>query len=637
MCGFCGIYLRSDERPDESLIVRMRDLMADRGPDAAGVYTGPAIGLGVRRLRILDLTPAGDQPMTNEDGSIWTAFNGEIYNFEALRTELRLRGHTFRSTGDTEVLVHGYKQWGTELPAHLIGMFAFAIWDAARRQLFLARDKLGKKPLFYFEQPHQVLFASNLKSVCAALPVTPPLDHQAIDEFLTFGAIPSPRTIYRGMRQLRPGEQAVFHDQGSEVARYWRLSFRDPLAVDEREAEDRLHSVLRTAVARRLEPEVPVGVLLSGGVDSSMVAALMAEMTEEPVAAFTMGACADEPEGAPLAWQAAFTVGARHTVRPMPIDSGLSDWAELVWQFGQPFGDPSVLPTYAAARLARQHVSVVLTGDGGDEEFAGYPRYTWLNRLERWQRACPSPLRVALAKGGERRLSHRPHDRWGMSLVSQNLPLGGRLTRSTGWLHERPLLYTPGMADELNGTHPDDNLRAWVAEADGETDLARALYADHQSWLPDIMLAKVDGATMAVGLEARCPLLDEDVVQLAARLPDRLKIGAGRPAKYLLRRLASRYVPPAVAWQGKVGFRARQAAVLRGHPEFVRRLLCARQIAARGLLRPDTVAPIVEEFLQHGCHGRRIWLLLWLELWMRMFLDGSLHREMTWEELLACV
>jgi asparagine synthase (glutamine-hydrolysing) len=358
--------------------------------------------------------------------------------------------------------------------------------SAPRRRLFLARDKLGKKPLYYWDQTDQVAFASNIKSVCAALPGTPPLDYQAIDAFLTFSAIPAPLTVFQGVRQLRPGEQAIFHGAGTERSRYWRLSFRDPLELSEREALDRVDGALRAAVARRLHSDAPVGVLLSGGVDSSVVAAVMARLNEHPVEAFTISSCADEPEDAPLARQVAGAIGAHHAVLPMPADSGLSHWTELVWQYGQPFGDPSALPTHAAARLARRHVTVVLTGDGGDEAFAGYPRYTWLNRVQ---------------------------------------------------------LYSPFLANELAGTHPSDFFQTWVAEADGETDLSRTQYADFQSWLPDIMLTKVDVATMAVGLEARCPLLDEDLVQLAARLPEPFKVGTGRPAKYLLRRLIARYLP----------------------------------------------------------------------------------------------
>jgi asparagine synthase (glutamine-hydrolysing) len=635
MCGICGLYLPSGERPDESLIVRMRDLMVERGPDAAGLHVEPFIGLGVRRLRVLDLTPAGEQPMTNEDGSVWVAFNGEIYNYQALRAELLAAGHVFRSSGDTEVLVHGFEQWGDELPQRLAGMFALAIWDAPRRRLFLARDKLGKKPLFYAEQAGRVAFASSIRSVCAALPGTPPLDDRAIDAFLTFSAIPAPHTIYQNVRQLRPGEQWVVQDGKAELTRYWRLSFRDPLEVNEREAVERLEGTLRSAVARRLQSDAPVGLFLSGGVDSSAVAALMAGLSERPVEAFTIGSCADEPEGAPLARQAAAALGAHHTVLPMPADGGLSNWSELVWQYGQPFGDPSALPTHAAARLARQHVTVVLTGDGGDEAFAGYPRYTWLNRLERWQKSCPRPVRAALASAGQRRLARDPRDRFGISLVNQDLPLADRLTRSTGWLRQRSALYTPEMMDRLAGAHPNDFLRAWVAEADGRTDLARTQYADYQSWLPDIMLTKVDVATMAVSLEARCPLVDEEFVQLAARLPEPFKTGAGKPAKYLLRRLTARYLPPEIAWQRKVGFRARLGPTLRAHPTLVRGLLSPRQVAARGFFRPETVSAVVEEFLQNDRHGRRVWLLLWLELWMRMFVDGSLCRDTPLEALCA--
>lgn len=614
--------------------MRMRDLMADRGPDAAGLHLAPSIGLGARRLRITDLTPAGEQPMSNEEGSVWVVFNGEIYNFVALRADLQARGHVFRSTGDTEVLVHGYEEWDVDLPRRLVGMFAFGVWDAPRERLLLARDKLGKKPLFYADTGERVLFASDLKSVLAGLPATPALDPRALDAFLMFGAIPSPHTIFRGVWRLRAGEQCVFTASGSSTARYWQLSFRDRLDVDDGEAVTLLDRALRQAICRRLQSEQPVGALLSGGVDSSVVVALMAQLTDAPVEAFTVSACAGGPAGAPHARQVAATTQARHTVLPMPEDAGLSHWAELVWQYGQPFGDPSALPSYVAAKLARQRVTVVLTGDGGDEAFAGYARHPWKNRLARWQRVSPAVLCRALAASGERRLARRPYDPLGAALVDQNLPLADRLVRPTGWIRERSALYADGMVRELAGTHPNDYFHDWLAEADGETDLARTLYADYQSWLPDIMLTKVDAATMAVGLEARCPFVDEDIVQLAARLPDRTKVGSRRPSKYLLRRLAAHYLPSEIAWQGKVGFRARQGSVLRGHPEFVRRLLSPEQLACRGLLRAETVTPVVEEYLSRGRHGRRVWLLLWLELWMRMFLDGSLDRQTPWEQLL---
>jgi asparagine synthase (glutamine-hydrolysing) len=634
MCGICGTYLRSGEPPDESMIIRMRDLMADRGPDAAGLHVAPSIGLGTRRLRILDLTPAGEQPMSSEDGSVWVVFNGEIYNFELLRAELQAAGHVFRSTGDTEVLVHGYEEWGMDLPRRLVGMFAFGVWDATRGRLFLARDKLGKKPLFYVDAGDRVLFASDLKSVLAGLPGTPPLDLRALDAFLMFGAIPAPHTIFRGIRRLRSGEQAVFTASGASIARYWQLSFCDPLDVGDDEAVTLLERALCAAVCRRLRSDAPVGALLSGGVDSSVVVALMAELSEAPVEAFTIGSCAGEAGDAPLARQVAAATRARHSVLPMPEDNGLFHWLELVWQYGQPFGDPSALPTYAAAKLARQRVKVVLTGDGGDEAFAGYARYPWKNRLARWQTASPACLRRALARLGARRLARRPYDSLGSALADQDLPLGDRLIRPTGWVRERPALYTDGTVRGLGEIHPNDYFHDWLAEADGQTDLARTLYCDYQSWLPDIMLTKVDVATMAVGLEARCPFLDEDVVQLAARLPDRFKVGRGQPPKYLLRRVAARYLPPEIAWQGKVGFRARQASTLRGYPELVRGLLSPRQLAERGLLRAETVTPVVEEYLSSGRHARRVWLLLWLELWMRMFLDGTLQRETPWDELL---
>jgi asparagine synthase (glutamine-hydrolysing) len=609
------------------MIVQMRDLMIERGPDAAGLYIAPSIGLGTRRLRILDMTPAGEQPMASEDGSIWVAFNGEIYNFGELRAELQSDGHCFRSHGDTEVLVHGYEKWGEDLPRRLIGMFAFAIWDAPRRRLFLARDKLGKKPLYYREERERVVFASNVKAVCAALPGTPPLEPQAIDAYLTFSAIPAPLTIFQGVRQLRPGEQAIFESGGMSQSRYWRLSFRNPLATDEREALERLDTSLHAAVARRLRSDAPVGVLLSGGVDSSAVAAVMARISERPVEAFTISACEGEPEDAPLARQVAAAIGARHSVLRMPADSGLDRWPELVWQYGQPFGDPSALPTYTVARLARQRVTVILTGDGGDEAFAGYPRYTWLNRLERWQERCPGGVRTGLASIGRWRLARDPRDRLGISLVDQSLPLPDRLVRSTGWLRLRPELYSSAFAEKLAGTHPSDFFHTWIEESDGDTDLRRTQYADFQSWLPDIMLTKVDVATMAVSLEARCPLLDEELVQLAARLPDQLKTAPRRPAKYLLRMLIARYLPPEIAWQRKVGFRARLSRSLREHPELVRGLLSPQQVAARGLFRPESITPVVEDCLVTGRNDRRVWLLLWLELWMRMFLDGSLDRD----------
>lgn len=637
MCGICGVYQRSGEPPDSQQLIRMRDLMTDRGPDAGGLYVAPFIGLGTRRLRVLDLSAVGEQPMCNEDGTVWVAFNGEIYNFADLRAELIQKGHCFNSSGDTEVLVHGYEEWGDALPERLVGMFAFGIWDVRRQRLLLAGDKLGKKPLFYADTGDRVLFASDIKSVLAALPATPPMDAAGLDSFLMFGAVPPPHTIFKGIKRLRPGERATFDSESATVTRYWRLSFRDPLDITEPEAVKALEDALRTAVGRRLQSDVPLGALLSGGVDSSVVVALMTQVSTSQVETFTITSGGALAAGAEMAGEIARLNGARHEVLLMPQDHGLSDLPELVWQYGQPFGDPSALPTYAAAKLARSRVTVALTGDGGDEAFGGYAHHAWKNKIARWQSSTPSCLRSGLAAVGRRVLAGDPFSGLGACLVDQDLPLAERLVRSFGWIKRRQGLYSATVERQLAETHPNDYFRDWLTEGDGETDLALTLHTDYQCWLPGVILPKVDVATMAVGLEARCPLLDEDVVQLVAKMPDRLKINGKRPAKYLLRQLAARHLPQDVASQKKVGFLTRQGKALRGHPEFLRRLLSPEQCAIRDVLNPQTVAPVVEDFIATGRQSRQVWLLAWLELWMRMFLDRSINRHTPWRELVASV
>jgi asparagine synthase (glutamine-hydrolysing) len=620
MCGIAGKFNFDPNRPIErERLTAMTSVIAHRGPDADGFYFGDGIGLGHRRLSIIDLS-TGDQPLPNEDRTIWVIFNGEIYNFADVRVELEAHGHRFRTHSDTEVIVHAYEQWGDRAVDRFRGMFAFALWDEPKRRLLLVRDRLGVKPLYYSATPAGVTFGSEIKALLEDPDVPRDWSADALDAYLALQYVPSPSTMYRGVLKL-PAAHLLVAERGAVTVRpYWDLQFTgdgDPA----REAEylDRLDALVTESVRLRLVSDVPLGAFLSGGIDSSAVVASMAEICgADRVITTSVGF----DEGAFNELEHARTV-ARHlgvTQHEEIVRPDITDLLPtLAWHLDEPFADSSAVPTYYVSKAARQHVTVALSGDGGDELWAGYARH----RVEQWELTARQWLGAA---GG--RIAGR---------LAGRLPLAVKGTRSLRHLALSPAeacaqkhayglfdqgvrgsLYSCDFAHEVRHADPFAGFRAAYNACESRDPLDRALYVDVRTYLVDDILTKVDKMSMAVSLESREPLLDHKLLEFAASVPASLKLKNGQ-GKYLLRRLLERRIPKSIVDRPKQGFAAPIGEWLRGPlAPMVDSLLLDRRMRDRG---------VFEHRDGSRDHRHRLWSLVMLELWFRQFVDGEAVRR----------
>jgi asparagine synthase (glutamine-hydrolysing) len=610
MCGICG-HLASGPTPDPRAVRAMAAALAHRGPDAEGITVDGGMTLGHRRLSILDLSPSGNQPMANEDRTLWSVVNGEIYNFPELRADLEARGHRFRSRSDSEIVVHLYEERGDDFVRALRGMFAFALWDGPRRRLLLARDPLGKKPLYFARRPEGFYFSSEAASLLRGLPERPALEPAALDQYLTLQYVPPPGTAWKGVGKLPAGHLLVVEPGGEpRLERYWRLSFaaRRFAPQSEEEATEEVRPLLDQAVRRRQVADVPVGAFLSGGVDSSLVVALMARGASRPVETFSI----DFPGGggeAPWARLVAERWKTNHHELVVEPDM-VSVLPELVRRYGEPFADSSAVPVYYLAKLTRQHVTVALSGDGGDEVFGGYRRYLW-DKLAREIRAAgvwSGPVRALLARlpgaglDSVRRFARGvPQD-----MAARYLPLVAHFSP-----RDKETLRPGG----------EDTVEAWfreiLARSDATDDVNRLLDLDTQTYLPDDILVKVDIASMAHALEVRAPLLDQTLVEWMAGLPGTLKL-RGLRGKRLLRRAAEGLVPKSILTRKKRGFALPVDGWFRGALRpMARDLLDSAGGRAQGFVDRAAVRRLLDEQDRGVDHGERLWNLLVLELWLR--------------------
>jgi len=627
MCGIVGIVRRGNHPVDAGLLGRMSEAIRHRGPDESGVHLDGRVGLAARRLAIIDRA-GGQQPIANEDRTIWIVFNGEIYNFEELRKRLQSLGHVFTTDSDTEAIVHAYEQYGADCPKHLRGMFAFALWDARREELFLARDRVGKKPLLYARAGDDFVFGSEFSALLLHPGVGREVDRAAIHHYLSFMCVPAPLTAYQAIRKLEPGHSLrVRRDGGIETARYWQPDFSRKTTMREEEAGERVMELLRDAVRVRLISEVPLGAFLSGGIDSSAVVALMSELGPTAVKTFSVGFEEQDFSELRHARRVAERIGADHhefIVRP----DALEVLPTLVEHYGEPYGDSSAIPTYYVSRETRRHVTVALNGDGGDECFAGYERHAAMRLSERY-RKLPGFLRegliervVGLLPSSELRRSRvRDLKRF---LRAASLPPVERYLSWVSVLDPRTKrdLYTDEFLRETAANDPAQWLAPWFARANGAGLLDAALLADTMTYLPNDLLVKVDIASMAVSLEARSPFLDHHVIEFAASLPEGLKV-RGLTTKYLLRRTLENLLPPETLTRAKMGFGVPVGEWFRGTLQpFLREILLSETSARRGFVKPDVVRRLVDEHTSGAHdHRHRLWTLLMLELWFQRFVD----------------
>jgi asparagine synthase (glutamine-hydrolysing) len=558
MCGISGIFEFQRRQPiPQELVHRMNETIIHRGPDDEGIYCGEGVGFGFRRLSIIDLA-GGHQPISNEDGRLWVMLNGEIYNYPELRHELESKGHRFSTRSDTETIVHLYEEYGEDCFRKLRGMFAIALWDSEKRQLLLARDRVGKKPLFYAADSKRILFGSELKVLLAADGLSREVDREALSDYFSFGYIPAPKTIYRSARKLRPGHYLVASEGKLREVCYWDLSF----AKVENRTEDDWCELLRhqmcEATRVRLMSDVPLGAFLSGGVDSSSIVAMMSRLMKRPVTTCSIGFEEEEFNEAKYAREVAQLFNADHheeTVRP----SALEILEKLVWHYDEPFADSSAIPTYYVSRVARRHVTVALGGDGGDENFAGYRRYVLDYYENRLRSHVPQSMRSAV---------FGPLGQWYPALAWAPRVFRGKATFQSlsrtpleGYFNsvsyfrpgEKDRLFTPEFEKSLGGYDSIDVFREHYNRADTDDLLSRIQYLDIKTYLPDDILTKVDRASMAVSLEVRAPLLDHQLMETVAKIPSSLKL-RGRTGKYIFKKALGPVLPDDILHRRKQGF-----------------------------------------------------------------------------------
>ncbi len=614
--------------------------LVHRGPDDGAVHHDPHAALGFRRLSIIDLA-GGRQPLSNENGTIWTVFNGEIYNYPALRHRLEAKGHTLRSSGDSEVLVHLYEDLGTEMFSLLRGMFALAIWDARRQSLVLARDRMGQKPLVYRQTEGRLIFASELKALLA-LPedqVPRRVDPIALDHYLALGYIPQPLTILEGVRKLPPAHYAEWRDGSLNIKRYWNPDWNHERARPIGEDVEELRSTLADAVQEQMLADVPLGAFLSGGVDSTIIVGLMRRFSNRPVKTFAIGFPDPKYDETNYALMAARHLGTEHEtfiVEPRAWET----LPELAWHFDEPFADSSALPTWHVSRETRRAVTVALTGDAGDELFGGYERYRALGLTELFRRMPRNSRRIigTLLRRMVGDSAHSKSPRRRLERLVENLELPfqdryltwmttfGESSRLSLYSSEQLDLLAAATADRSAGevVEPANVLAAAFAQASRRDPMTQAMVADMLTYLPGDLLVKVDLASMALSLECRGPFLDHRVVELAAAMPleRKLDVVTGR-SKKILKNAFAELLPPAVKSRSKMGFGAPISAWFRGElKRELEEVLLDPVSLGRGLFRPAEIERLVYEHIQgRREHSHRLWALLMLELWFRRHLD----------------
>lgn len=629
MCGITGFVdlwsatATREESARDSLLNNMCRVIRHRGPDDQGVLVKEGVALGMRRLSIIDLA-GGHQPISGEDGSATIVFNGEIYNFLELKPQLENRGHVFKTHSDTEAIVHAYEEYGASCVQHLRGMFAFAIWDDRKQQLFVARDRVGKKPLYYTTTRNGTfVFGSELKSLLQHPDVPRDTNPEALDAYLTLGYVPDPLSIFRNIHKLPPGHHLTFGQSGVQVSEYWDFQFTPTENRKEDDYLEELRSLLDDSVRLRLISDVPLGAFLSGGIDSSTVVALMARHMGQPVKTFSIGFHEDSFNELEFARLTAKKYGTdHHEFFVTPDICDIVD--ELAWHFDEPFADSSAIPTYMVSKLAREHVTVVLSGDGGDELFAGYTRYV----VDRGRSAF-SYMPGVVRKGLMQPLSsHLPHGTLGRNFI-HNIsldPIDRYLDSVSVFTRlNKESLYSEGFKGQLrDGDWVTQCFHKLAAKVGTGNPLDRLLYLDSKTYLPGDIMTKVDRMSMAVSLEARAPLLDHKLIDFVTRIPASMKL-AGNETKHILKRAVSDLVPKEILNRPKQGFGVPvQDWINQQLRARMRDVLSDERTRQRGHVNPQYLEILLDEHERgRRDHSVGLWALLMLELWHRQFVDES--------------
>ncbi|MFA5974725.1 MAG: asparagine synthase (glutamine-hydrolyzing) [Elusimicrobiota bacterium] len=628
MCGICGIVNKDGTAADEGLLRSMTNVISHRGPDEQTAQTWGPAGFGFARLAIIDLS-GGHQPMTNEDGRLWLVFNGEIYNFQALREQLQKTGkHTFKTRSDTEVILHLYEEYGEQCVEHLRGMFAFAIWDTREQSLFMARDRFGKKPLVYADLGNQFLFASELKALLQHPAVSKDIDYSAIDLYLTYQYIPSPKTVFRQIQKLPPAHTLRWQNGKTSIRRYWEPRFTPKTTLRFPDAQIALKEKLSEATKLRMIADVPLGAFLSGGVDSSIVVSLMSRLSAQPIKTFSIGFEEEGYSELPFARQVAEHCHTDHhefIVNPYSIDV----LPKLAWHYGEPYADSSALPSYFLSKMARRYVTVALNGDGGDENFGGYLRYQAMAFARRWQHV-PAPLRQALSRATACLPNGHPPLAWGHRI--KRLFYLSTLEPDQIYLNaicyfkenQKESLYTPLMKDARKAANAPAYLLDTLKRASGLEGVDPYLLTDLMTYLPECLMVKMDIATMANSLETRSPFLDHELTELAGSFPPAWKLHGLTGGKYILRKTFESDLPSGLFNRRKQGFVIPMSHWFRKDlGPFLHDTLLSKRTANRGLFEQAAVQQLLDENASGQIdHSYRLWALLMLEMWFQVYIDS---------------
>jgi asparagine synthase (glutamine-hydrolysing) len=619
MCGICGVFnFGTGEPADRAMLKRATDAMAHRGPDDEGFHLDGSLGLGNRRLSIIDL-PGGHQPISNEGDTVWITFNGEIYNYRELRPGLEARGHRFRTSSDTETILHLYEEHGTNCLDHLRGMFAFAVWDSRARRLFVARDRLGVKPVFYREEPGRVIFASELRALRELSKQPLETDPQSVYDFFGFRYIPAPRTFYRGVYKLLPGHFLLADSGGVRTQAYWDVppeELEGPVSGED--LAEQVVELLRESVRLRLISDVPLGVFLSGGTDSSAVVALMSglmKQTGQRVRTFSVGFQEARYNELPYAHRVAQVFSTEHQELVVRSSDLANELTRLVAFRDEPVAEPTDIALYKISQLAAKSVKVVLAGEGGDELFAGYPKYA-ADRLAGVVSAFPQEVTQAIARW-------LPYRQRRAKLALEALSIRNEAERSATWFasfsrEEREALFSRDLLAQVDVANPARVFEHYLEKARDRSPLKRMLYADLKIWLPDNLLLRGDQMTMAASLEERVPFLDHKLVELAARIPGRL-LARGFRTKLLLRRALRKYLPAEILQRRKIGFTVPVGLWFRKElKSLVADLVLSPEARARGYFEPAAMEQFVREHFD-GVRDRQkqLWTMVNFELWCR--------------------
>ncbi len=651
MCGICGeVDFNQNVRADN--IRKMCEVLAHRGPDDEGIVlfkknnilefkrpipekfneSGFIAGLGHRRLSIIDLSEMGHQPMSNEDGTIWIVYNGEIYNFQELRLYLEKKGHNFKSKSDTEVILHGYEEWGIDCLHKLRGMFSFGIWDIRRKQLFLARDRLGKKPLVYYYKNGHLVFASEIKAILQDQKVERKLNDSALHYYLTYQYVPSPDTIFYHINKLPPAHYLLYDsNENIKIERYWKLSFNSDYrnSFDLDEFKEQIRTNLEESVKIRLISDVPLGAFLSGGIDSSLIVGIMSKLNGKPVKTFSIGfeeEDFDEINYSRIVSNHFKTEHHEFIVKPNAIEI----LPKLVWYYNEPFADSSAIPTYYVSKMTKDYVKVVLTGDAGDENFAGYYRYL-RSKYVLWFTNLPEKLRRDLLPKLFRILSHSPWRKMTFNRIADFIETlsyhqGENYAEQIKIFNnkEKEILYTKEFLNHVENINPIDYLIQKYEEADGDDLLEKLLYLDINTYLPEDLLVKIDIASMANSLEARIPFLDHKFMELIAAIPSKFKL-KGRKTKYILKEAFKDFLPDVIINRKKMGFGVPISKWFRKNlKNYIFDILLDQRSINRGYFRREGIDQLMKEHISMKYdHSAKIWTLLFLETWFRVFMDNE--------------